>query len=379
MKVMILCGDDAPEIAGVVEDAIQSNRMICEMGHASSIYMPNPGNNDTIEQILPLHSAPRLTEEDVLFYYHTNDATTRTFMESAPCRKILILTKATPPRFWKPYSRKEYAAAETIHRTLCGMNRAVDACVTFSTGGEKLLRELNFQCPIYRRPLLYSMLEYTNPPEKKILEQYDTTACANFLYTGAFIPEHHIEDVIRIAAAYQKMLNQDVRLFITGAFDKKNRYAQRVINYTKALEMEENVIFTNGASFSQLLGYYQVASLFLDMSEHDPIGISLMEAEYFGIPILARESGIAPDILGQNGLLLSSDNAIEAALLAKEVLSNPRLRREVVSNQRDQLQALSLRAAQKQFQAQFEKFLDDVPPRIEKHSRRIRQKEGERI
>ena len=75
----------------------------------------------------------------------------------------------------------------------------------------------------------------------------------------------------------------------------------------------EDVIFPGHIKFDEILAYYHIADVFLCMSEHEGFCVPLVEAMYFGIPILAYASTAIPDTLGKGGLLLDKKDPIYAA------------------------------------------------------------------
>ena len=59
--------------------------------------------------------------------------------------------------------------------------------------------------------------------------------------------------------------------------------------------------FTDRISLRQLKTYYLAADLFLCASRHEGFCVPLLEAMYFGIPILARAAAGVPYTLGRGG------------------------------------------------------------------------------
>ena len=64
------------------------------------------------------------------------------------------------------------------------------------------------------------------------------------------------------------------------------------------------MIFSGHIRFSEILAYYKTADLFLCMSEHEGFCVPIVEAMYFGLPIVALRSTAVTDTLGDGGILL---------------------------------------------------------------------------
>jgi glycosyltransferase involved in cell wall biosynthesis len=78
------------------------------------------------------------------------------------------------------------------------------------------------------------------------------------------------------------------------------------------------------------------------MSEHEGFGVPLVEAMYFGVPIVAHAAAAIPETLGGSGVLLpKSDSADEEYMLAAEVIHelvcNEEFRCCVVDGQKERL------------------------------------------
>ena len=63
----------------------------------------------------------------------------------------------------------------------------------------------------------------------------------------------------------------------------------------------KDVEFTGHISFAAVLAYYKTANLFVCMSEHEGFCVPLVEAMYFGVPIIAFRSAAVPQTLGDAG------------------------------------------------------------------------------
>lgn len=127
------------------------------------------------------------------------------------------------------------------------------------------------------------------------------------------------------------------------------RYYHRLRRYVGALELD-NVVFTGHIPFAQILAYYHLADLFLCMSDHEGFCVPLVEAMYFNLPILAYDSSAISDTLGGSGILLPTNDPMEAALAADRVLRDSELRREVIAEQHRRQQEFAYPEIRKVFE-----------------------------
>lgn len=351
----------------ICEDAVSLATILRAKGFQVGIYAGTDANLRLRDFALPLEQLPRLSGEDVLFYYPCAGSELSFQLDRLVCRKILLFYDMVPPRYWKGYQESRREDAEQGMQGLCHLANRVDYCMAASAFNASVLQELNYQCPIMVRPPLLSFSEYAKAPDASVMERYAGDGYTNFLFVGELVPHKKQENVIRAFYCYQKYCNPKSRLFLVGAYAGTERYYRRLRRYADALELDsEQVIFTDAVSFPELLAYYHLASLFLCMSEHEGFCVPLVEAMYFGVPILAYRAAAVPDILGGSGILLPTSDPMEAALMADRVLKNPGLRREVAAGQRRKQQDFAYPMVRKQLEQQFQDFLEQVPPRVKK-------------
>ena len=178
----------------------------------------------------------------------------------------------------------------------------------------------------------------------------------NFIFVGRIAPNKKQEDVIRAFSCYQRFCNPKSRLILVGSWSGAESYYRRLCRYTAALQAE-NVLFTGHIPFPDILAYYHVADLFLCMSEHEGFCVPLVEAMYFGVPILAYRACAVPDTLGDSGILLDKKDPVEAAMVADRILTDTSLRRELVARQRRRQQDFSYGAVRALLESQLREFL----------------------
>ena len=343
-------------------DVLALEKVLRDMGFQTGIFA------ETVDRRLPEGTAytvdkmPRLSGEDVILYHMSTGTDLSFALEKLPCRKLMIFHNITPPRFFKDYNETLTEISEYGMRGLCHLADKVDYCMADSAYNASVLRELNYQCPIAVRPILIPFSDYAKAPDPELIEHYSNDGYTNFVFVGRIAPNKKQEDVIRAFYCYKKYCNPKSRLFLVGSYNGMERYYHRLRRFVGGLELD-NVVFTGHIPFSQILAYYHLADLFLCMSEHEGFCVPLVEAMYFNIPILAYDSSAISDTLGGSGVLLSSNDPMEAALMADRVLRDPGLRREIIAGQRRRQQDFAYSEIRKLFEHQIREFWEMVPPR----------------
>ena len=144
----------------------------------------------------------------------------------------------------------------------------------------------------------------------------------NILFVGRIAPNKKIEDLIKTFYFYKK-INPKSRLFIIGA-KFLNDYNRELTDFVGALKLRD-VYFTDKVPLSDLKTYYELADIFLCMSEHEGFCVPLIESMYFGIPIIAYNSTAIPYTLEKSGILINKKDYPEIAELINLLVEDDKI------------------------------------------------------
>ncbi len=336
----------------VSNDAVAVGKVLRSMGYDTEIYA------DSIDKRLPSGTArsfdkfPRITSNDTIIYHLSTGSAMTYVLNNYKCRKGIIYHNITPSYFYRPYNGEMVETLEYGRNSIAQLADKVDFCLADSEYNMRELRELGYKCSISVRPVLIPFTDYAQRPDDTIIKQYDNDGFVNFLFVGRIAPNKKHEDIIKIFYTYHKYCNPKSRLIFVGSWNETELYYRRLLRYVDALGLD-NVVFTGHITFRQLLAYYQIADMFICMSEHEGFCVPLVEAMYFGVPVMAYNAAAVPDTLGGTGILLNDKDPFEAALMADRVLTDTALRREIISEQRRRQQDFSYNAVKSQLEEQL--------------------------
>lgn len=108
------------------------------------------------------------------------------------------------------------------------------------------------------------------------------------------------------------------------------------------------MIFTGHISFADILAYYQIADLFLCLSEHEGFCVPLIEAMFFEKPILAYNMAAVPETLGGGGMLIDDKQPEYVAQKMHEILESKELQEKYLQGARYKLDSLQYEVVKKQ-------------------------------
>lgn len=340
----------------VSNDARAIARVIAELGYSTGIYAENIGTNIKDRLLHPISSLPELTDEDVVIFNHSTGTDLCYRLGDIGGRKLMIYHNITPPHFFRGYSTQLECVAES---GLLGTRRVmseISHVMAVSKYNAASLRELGYTCPMSVRPILIPFSDYECEPNAGVLRRLTGGGYVNLLFVGRLAPNKRQEDIIRAFAHYKKHFNARSRLILVGSDRGLESYGERLKSYVSALRLDD-VIFAGHTDLPTLVAYYRAADIFLCMSEHEGFGVPLVEAMYFGIPIIAYDSSAVGETLGGSGVLLDSKEPELTARIIDRLTGDEALRRAVLAKQKERLADLSYEKIKARFTTQLEAFI----------------------
>ncbi len=339
----------------VSNDAIALSGVISGMGYDTGIYA------EIIDKRLPAgtaRKADKLTapgSDDIIIYHKSTGTDLDKKLGDFPCRKIMIYHNITPPEFFRPYNTEAAALTSRGYEGLRQLRDKVDMCLAVSEYNKADLLRYGYTCPIEVRPILIPFSDYDKEPDGDTLARFNDGR-TNILFVGRIAPNKKQEDVIRAFFRY-KELDPSARLILAGSWAGFENYADRLKDYTKALGIAGDVIFTGKCSFAEILAYYRTASAFLCMSEHEGFCVPLVEAMHFGVPVAARDTSAIAGTLGGSGMLLPDSDPVFAARVIQRIVHDTALREQIVAEQKRRLEDFSYEKIRALFEAQLKDFI----------------------
>ena len=321
----------------VSNDTAAIRQLVSEMGYDTAIYASN------VDPRLPKGTAvhwkkmPELRDSDLLIYHGSTGDPLNRMVSSFGGRKMMIYHNITPPSFFRGYSREAQELTQNGYNQIRALSDVFRYCVADSDYNRRDLRKMEYTCPIDVCPIMIPFEDYDRKPDEAVIRKYRGDGWTNLLFVGRIAPNKRQENVIRAFYHYHHHYNPKSRLFLVGSDTGMERYRHQLDNYVQALGLQDAVIFPGHISFAAILAYYRLADAFICMSEHEGFCVPLVEAMYFGVPIIAYASSAVPETLGKGGLLLDSNDSVFAAAAIDRIIRDDDLRNCIAAQQKRQL------------------------------------------
>ena len=163
---------------------------------------------------------------------------------------------------------------------------------------------------------------------------------SNLLFIGRVAPNKGHFHLLRAFAYYRNMLLGQSLLHIIGGHDfGLTSYRDALLLEARRLGVADLVHFAGKVSSGRLKTYIAHASVFVCASEHEGFCVPLVEAMYYGVPIVAYGSSAVAHTLGESSLSWETPSPSLLAESILEIESRPEVRATLIQSQREHFDA----------------------------------------
>ncbi len=219
---------------------------------------------------------------------------------------IIRYHNITPPEFFEPYN--------PFHHSQCQKGRAQT---------EELVRE--FSNAFWLADSEYNTLDIRDVPRERIavcppfhkIEEWskklpDETLLRtlmeseeiNLLFVGRIAPNKGHMMLLEILGIFCQNYADKIKLRVVGKFDEGlPDYNNKITDTIARYGLTDSVEFIGEINDSTLMAYYLGSDFFVCASEHEGFCVPVVEAQFFGLPVLALDECAVGETIGKNQLL----------------------------------------------------------------------------
>lgn len=251
-----------------------------------------------------------------------------------PDRKIMVYHNITPHTFFVDWHRILTRECYKGRLELQLFKDKVDLAV-----GDSEFNRRELEAAGYPRtgvlPIVMNFAKFDSPGDP-VTRQLFGDRKTTILFVGRVIPNKKFEDVIKTYHLYNKAFNPRSRLILAGDYRGLERYHASLLGLVDRLGVQ-GVHFAGHISFPELLAYFELADVYLSLSEHEGFGVPILEAFYKKVPVVAFDAGAVGETMNGGGVLVQDKDFFKIAALIDVLVRDKELRGAVV---RGQLKAL---------------------------------------
>jgi len=265
----------------------------------------------------------------VIFHFSIGSPVSKLFFR-VPDRKIMIYHNITPHEFFIDWHR---ILARECYKGRLEIRLFVDK-VDLAVGDSDFNRR-ELEAAGYPRtgvlPILMDFSKFDRTGDQVTRRLFGDGKTA-LLFVGRVIPNKKFEDVIKVFHFYKKYFNPDSRLILAGDYRGLERYFASLLDLVDRLGLRD-VHFSGHVDFGELAAFFDLADIYINLSEHEGFGVPILEAFTRKIPVVAFDAGAVGETMNGGGVLLRKKDFFRIAALIDVLVRNKELRREVVQGQ----------------------------------------------
>ncbi|MGQ9554742.1 MAG: glycosyltransferase [Anaerolineae bacterium] len=313
----------------ITDQAFAIRKWLRSLAFQSEIFAESihPAVQDEVRPCLSLSYVPAATH---LIYHYSMGSSTIDQALSLPQRLIIIYHNVTPPQFLAgadPLLAVRLADGrerlpELVGKTDLALGDSQYNCSELVAAGFRDTGVL---------PITLAGASVSVPPATEVLSQYRDGAI-NMLCVGRLVPNKRQEDAVKVLY-FLRSAGMRARLILVGS-DWLPSYRQWLDDFIESLDLANDVIFAGHVTQAVLNAHYQVATVYLSLSEHEGFCKPIAEAMYFGLPIIAFKVEAVAETLGGAGILVTKKDFAAIAELVHLVAEDSQLRATLIQRGR---------------------------------------------
>ena len=250
------------------------------------------------------------------------------------------------------FPEMEVKARETLYRAFC--NRARYVCVQTEWGKNDLLRNFSIEPEKVKVIPWGSNFEEQLPPSPSIVSA--AAAKLNlpdqFLFYPAVTWEHkNHAAIIQALRVLRDTHGIRPQVRFTG---KCTSFRSMLDRLAGELGVANQISFLGFVSPEELQAVYARATALVFPSRFEGFGLPLLEAFHAGVPVLASNSTVLPEVGLNAALYFDPDSPEQLAQQIKLVLQSAGLRHQLIQKGKEVLSQFSIRRTAAEFQALYE-------------------------
>jgi len=264
-------------------------------------------------------------EDAVILHYSIASPFNAVFEELSGTNRGLIYHNLTPIHWFEGYNNRVVNDLRVGFEELPSLLKQADFVLADSEFNRAELE--SFGCSDAKvLPLLLDEDKWKVGANTGIRQILSSTGEVNLLHVGRVAPNKCIHDIIKAFYFYHHKIERNSKLWLVGIDIDTELYAFELRRLISKLQLSEAVEFVGAVADSELRAFYENCDAYLCMSEHEGFCLPLLEAMYFGLPVIAYDACAVAGTLGDAGLLIERKDPAQTAELVQVLLSDATLR-----------------------------------------------------
>ena len=309
--------------------------------------------NNIESKIFAMHVHPKLEGQaehyqsllsdftgEIILHYSLGSPLNELYRRLKSASRTMIYHNLTPAHWFQginPRIVRDIEAGTKELPELCSLSVRLLADSAFNAGE---LKKLGFDAEILELPLDSEKWSVaTNPGIYSLVKEQPGV---HVMHVGRLAPNKSVEDIIKIFYFLHHKIEPKSTLWLVGIDTDTELYSFSLRRLVHELDLSDAVRFVGCLADEEVKALYKASTVYLCMSEHEGFCLPIVEAMYFGLPVVAYSSTAIADTVGTGGILVAEKRHAEIAELLYEIYSNSELREKLTTAGKKRVEDLSL-------------------------------------
>ncbi len=263
-----------------------------------------------------LHSV--ITDPNTVIIYHHSVYWEKGYevLKRAKCNIIFRYHNITPPSFFNAYS--------PILKEMCEKGRLQTDTLMREFPDSYWISDSEFNArDLYLLPkdhikILppFNKLEEwgRTEPDQTVLSELEGSDTLNLLFVGRIVPNKGYLMLFDVLYQYCNQYGGKVKLRVVGK-ESIPPYSLMLDSKLREFGLLDKVEYIGEVTDKTLAAYYKGSDYLVCCSAHEGFCVPIVEAQYFGLPVIAMRYSAVPETLGKDQITLGFDSADFAAAI----------------------------------------------------------------
>ncbi len=294
----------------------------------------------------------------LLLYHASIGSPVAGWVQRRPEPLVVDYHNITPSSFFAPWAPHVAVELDVGRHQLADLARRAVFGVADSGFNEVELRQVGFGATAVA-PILVDPGGFAGEVDAGVGERLAAERSgAEWLFVGRVAPNKCQHDVVAAFALYRRLYDPGARLRLVGG-PSAQAYWDAVAGYVAALGLEGAVELAGSVPEGAKAAYFANADVFVCLSEHEGFCVPLLEAWWWGVPVVAFAAAAVPETLGGAGVLLGDKSPARVAAAVDRVVRDARVRAGLVAAGRERLAGeFALERSRARFTAAIEQAIE---------------------
>ena len=181
-----------------------------------------------------------------------------------------------------------------------------------------------------------------------------------FLYIGNWRPRKNLPGLIKSFKIFREKAGRDYLLIIGGRKDKRFLDLEKEV---KKNQLEGKVILTDFLKPEEVAALYEKARALTFPSFYEGFGLTVLEAQSSGLPVLTSNTSSLPEVAGKGALYVNPYDVEEIARGMEKIAFNGKFREDLIKRGFENIRRFSWMKSAKQLLNIFHSFYENSSSR----------------